>query len=253
MKRVNKLKLKSKAFKFLGIFCFLLALALLVITYIMTLPGVNKSFDGLMLYFDSVESFISGLNRPLALLVIMAFFFIKSFIPIVPLSVLFISAGLVFPSAFSFFINAVGFCLLVSVKFFFGKKHGSGRAEKLAKRFEPVKKVLRLEGDGNKLVLFLLRFVPFVPINTVSRLYGTTSMEHPVFVLFSLLGFLPRLVSWSFVGCNITNPFTFSFTLPVIMLLVISGISLILVSFILKLLNNNDNSERTVKNENNRG
>ncbi len=246
---VNRLKAEAKAFKFLGIFCFLLAFSLLVITYIMTLPRVSKSFDGLMLYFDSVENFISGLNRPLALLVILFFFFIKSFVPIVPLSVLFISSGLVFPSFLPFLINAVGFCLLVSVKFFFGKKYGSGRADKLAKRFQPVKKVLRLEGNGNKLALFLLRFVPFVPVNTVSRLYGTTSMKIPEYIFFSLLGFLPRLLSWSFVGCNITNPFTFSFTLPVIVLLIVSGISLILVSLILKLLNN-DNSERTVKNEN---
>lgn len=225
----------------MGVFCFVLAFALLAATYIMTLPTVKLNLERVMTYFDSVELFIASLNKLAALCAILLLFAIKAFVPVVPLSVIFIASGMVFKNTASGFINILGFCVLCSLKFLWGRRYGGGGTHRFLASVNSIQSFMKLHGNGNKWMLVLLRFVPFVPINTVSRLYGATSITLWEFLFYSVLGYLPRLVSWGVVGCNITNPFTPSFTAPISALLVISGISLFLLNFFI-----NDNNERKI-------
>ena len=64
-------------------------------------------------------------------------------------------------------------------------------------------------------------------------MYGATEMKLPTFLCYSLLGFLPRVLMWSYVGVNILNPFTTEFMAPLIVLFIISGISLLLLDALL--------------------
>ena len=133
---------------------------------------------------------------------------------------------MVFSAPIAVCVNALGFALLVAIKFLWGKKYGGGNAHKLLIKSEPLSKFMNFKGDGNKWMLVVLRFIPFVPVSTVSRAYGATEMKITPFVGLSLVGFLPRLALWSFVGTSIFNPFSVTFMAPFIILLIISGISL---------------------------
>ena len=82
----------------------------------------------------------------------------------------------------------------------------------------------------------MLRFVPVAPVGTVSKAYGATDMAYLPYVGLSVLGFLPRIISWSVVGCNIYDPFTPGFLAPFIVLSIISGISLLLLDTLFKLI-----------------
>lgn len=237
----NKFISRRSFFRKTGVLCFVLALALLAATYIVTLPSVKLNLDRVMTYFDNVELFIASLNKVAALAVILLLFAIKAFVPVVPLSVIFIASGMVFKNTASGFINVLGFCILCSVKFLWGRRYGGGGTHRFLTSVNSLQSFMKLHGTGNKWMLVLLRFVPFVPINAVSRLYGATSITLWEFLFYSVLGYLPRLISWGVVGCNITNPFTASFTAPISALLVISGISLFLVNFFI-----DDNPERKI-------
>ena len=158
----------------------------------------------------------------------MALFAVKSVVAFIPFSVLFISSGMVFSAPVAMGVSILGFALLISVKFLWGKKFGGGNAHKLAVKSKSITRFMDLKGKGNKWMLVVLRFVPFVPVGTVSRAYGATEMKYLPFVGLSVLGFLPRVVLWSFVGSNIFDPFTPTFMAPIIVLLIISGISLLI-------------------------
>lgn len=233
MKNYDKSKLRSALLHWISAGCFIIATALSAATYIMSLPEIRARLFKLLSYFDKLELFIAGLNRWGALGVIMLLFALKAFVPTVPLSVIFIATGMVFPVPVAALINICGFAVLCSIKFFWGKKHGGGNAHKFLSRSATIKSFMKLGGNGNKWMLVLLRFIPFIPINTVSRLYGGTEINPLEFILYSVLGFLPRLISWSVVGCNVTNPFTAAFTAPIIVLLMISGISLLILNTLL--------------------
>ncbi len=226
--KVNKVAKRKATLKRSAAVCFCAAVALVVITYVMTLPEVRKSFQDVYAWFERIENYIAGYDKLAAFGIIMSLFAVKSVVAFIPYSVLFISSGMVFSAPVAMSVSVLGFALLISVKFFWGKKFGGGNAHKLAVKSKSITRFMDLKGKGNKWMLVVLRFVPFVPVGTVSRAYGATEMKYLPFVGLSVLGFLPRLVLWSFVGTNIFDPFTPTFMAPIIVLLIISGISLLI-------------------------
>lgn len=243
LKKRTKEEKRSLILKIVSIVCFSVALFLVLLTYFVTLPQVQLHISEVQDWFNRIENFIGGLNKLWAFIVVIALFFVKGIIPFLPLSVLFIGSGLVFPAPLAALINILGFAFLVSVKYVWGKKFGGGSAHKVLVKSETIYDFMDLGGGGNWWMLVILRFVPFIPINTVSRIYGATSMNYWRFCLFSVLGFLPRIITWSFIGVNITDPFTVKFMAPIIILLTISGISILVLRMMLKYIDKNKNKE----------
>lgn len=226
--KVNKVVKRKATIKRSSTVCFCVAVALVIITYVMTLPEVKRSLQDMYAWFERIENYIAGYDKLAAFGLIMALFAVKSLVAFIPFSVLFISSGMVFSAPVAMGVSVLGFALLISVKFLWGKKFGGGNAHKLAVKSKSITRFMDLKGKGNKWMLVVLRFVPFVPVGTVSRAYGATEMKYLPFVGLSVLGFLPRVVLWSFVGSNIFDPFTPTFMAPIIVLLIISGISLLI-------------------------
>ena len=226
--KVNKVAKRKATIKRSSTVCFCVAVALVIITYVMTLPEVKRSLQDMYAWFERIENYIAGYDKLAAFGLIMALFAVKSLVAFIPFSVLFISSGMVFSAPVAMGVSILGFALLISVKFLWGKKFGGGNAHKLAVKSKSITRFMDLKGKGNKWMLVVLRFVPFVPVGTVSRAYGATEMKYLPFVGLSVLGFLPRVVLWSFVGSNIFDPFTPTFMAPIIVLLIISGISLLI-------------------------
>ncbi len=242
-KKRTKEEKRSLVLKIVSIACFSVALFLVLLTYIVTLPQIQSQITEIEDWFNKLEAFIGSLNKLLAFLTVISLFLVKGFIPFVPLSVLFISSGLVFPAPLAALINVLGFAILVSVKYAWGKKLGGGGAHKILVKSEVVYDFMDLGGKGNWWMLVILRFVPFIPINTVSRIYGATSMNYWRFCMFSVLGFLPRILIWSIIGVNITDPFSVSFMAPIIVLLLVSGISVLVLRTLLNHIDKNKKKE----------
>ncbi len=209
--------------------CFSAAVALVIVSFVLTLPPVEKSLQSINNWFYELELFIARYEGIPAFLLIILLFLIKSYVPVIPFSVLFIGCGMVFDEVTSLLINALGFSLLCAVRFLIGKRKGGGSVQKLANRSKTVYKFMDFGGKGNKWMLALMRFIPFFPVNTVSRVYGGTEMSFQRFIVFSLLGFTPRLILWSVIGFNIFDPFSPGFVVPFAVLMIISGASLLLV------------------------
>lgn len=232
--RLQREQKNSRVLKMLSIICFALAIGLVVIMTLLSDPRILKKLTEINEFFYEIEMFIAKFDKFMAVAIILFFFIIKSVFPIIPFSVLFIGTGLVFSAPVAVCINAAGFGLLAGIKFLWGRRFGGGGAHKIVSRFDAVSDFMDFEGKGNKWMLVLLRFVPFVPVSAVSRAYGATDMRFTPFVIYSVIGFLPRLISWSVIGVNMTQPFTASFITPVIILLMISGVSLLVLDFLFR-------------------
>lgn len=232
--KLTKEQKQRRAMRWSAYACFGVASALVIITYGLTIPQVQKSLAHIDAWFVSLEHFIARYESFAAFFLLIFLFLFKSFVPIIPFSVLFVASGMVFSETTAFAINILGVAVLFTSKFLWGKKKGGGGAHKLANYSKTVYKFMDFGGDGNRWMLALMRFVPFFPTNTVSRAYGGTEMKIEPYLCYSLLGFLPRLVLWSVVGFNIFDPFTVQFMAPIIILLVISGISLLLLNVLLE-------------------
>lgn len=236
MRHYDKLGNKNshKCFRVLSFVCFLLAVSLMVLTFILSLPVVQKNLGEINAWLIRIEIYIAGYDWIKALFLISLMFLLKSVVPILPFSVMFISAGMVFPMPIAIIISTCGVSLLCATKFYWGRRRGGGGVHKIASRSRRVTKFMGFGEKGNKWMLGILCFIPIVPIGALSRAYGATRMRFDTFLKTNLLGIMPRIVLWSFVGVNIFEPFTVGFIAPFIILLVISGVSLLILDVLLQ-------------------
>ncbi|HZK21839.1 MAG TPA: VTT domain-containing protein [Oscillospiraceae bacterium] len=211
-----------------------LAIVLFIWTYIAQIDAIKMHYAELQTKLTQAQNFIASLeNKWLLILIIFLLYALKGFVIFIPLSTLFIVSGMVFDVQYATAINIVGVTILVSIKFFWGSKFGGGGALKLITHFKILKELMRLEHSGNPFILFIARFVPIVPVNTVSRLYGASEIDYDKYLLISLLGFAPRILSFSVLGNHVFDPFSVGFFAPIIIMLFLSGFSMLILNFTL--------------------
>lgn len=236
MRHYDKLgnKKSPKYLRALSFICFLLAVSLTVLTFILSLPLVQKNLGEINAWLIRIEHYIAGYDWLKALFLIVLMYLLKTVIPVIPFSVMFVSAGMVFSAPIAVFIGTLGVSLLCTVKFFWGKRYGGGSVHKVVFKSRRATKFMGFNDKGNRWILGLLCFVPVFPVGAVSRAYGATKMSFSTFITLIVLGVMPRIILWSFVGVNIFEPFTVGFIAPFIILLVISGVSLLILDALLQ-------------------
>lgn len=186
------------------------------------------------LWLEDLQLWITSLNnRWLIILAILSLFAIKSLIGILPMAPLFVISGMVFPVTAAVLINISGIIVLMSLKYTVGLKFGGGRTKKILKKYPSINKVFESGGEGNPWLLLFFRIVPNFPVNTVSRLYGNMNFPYEKYIFISLLGFSPRLISYSVIGNNVFDPFSAGFLAPIIVLLLISGLSMLVLNAVI--------------------
>ncbi len=243
-KKISKDEKRSKILRRLSIGCFVGAVILVFVMLLVSVPQIQRQLAEVNAWFTRIEMFIAQYDKFAAVGVILFFFFIKTIIGFIPFSVLFIGTGLVFSPPIAVAINVIGYSMLIGIKFLWGRKFGGGGLHKLLLKSESLTDFMDFHGKGNKWMLVVLRFVPVAPVGTVSRAYGATDMRIVPFIILSVIGFLPRLITWSIIGCNVFDPFTPSFLIPIIILMIISGISLLLLDILFKLIRKDEKNEK---------
>lgn len=235
---------RSRNLRRLSVTCFIGSVCAVVTMFLLTLPQFKKQITEINNLFTNIELYIAEFDKIAAFALIIFFFMFKMVFGCIPFSVLFISAGLVFSPSIAILVNVIGFSLLIAIKFLWGRKFGGGGLYQLLLKSDTLSDFMEFKGKGNRWMLVVLRFVPFAPAGTISRAYGGTDMKLAPFIAFSVLGFLPRLVIWSIIGCNAFDPFTPAFLTPISMLLIVSGISLLLLDVLFKLIRKDDKNEK---------
>lgn len=235
---------RSRILRRLCLGCFVGVAVTVAVMFLVSVPQIKAQLSEINEWFTSIELFIARFDKLDAVAVILLLFFIKSVLGFIPFSVLFIGSGLVFSAPVAVAINVLGYSVLILTKFLWGRKFGGGSVHKLLLKSASLTAFMDFHGKGNKWMLVILRFVPAAPVGTVSRAYGATDMKIIPYLVLSNIGFLPRLITWSIIGCNVFDPFTPSFLTPLAILLLISGISLLLLDFLFKLIRKDGTNEK---------
>jgi uncharacterized membrane protein YdjX (TVP38/TMEM64 family) len=163
-------------------------------------------------------------NVWIILLIVLLLYAVKSLLPLFPVSLMCVITAAVLPMYLCFAVNIVGIMIWISIKYLDGKQRGGGSLRKLLALNNDVQSLFERDGKGNPWLLFLFRVVPTFPVNSVSKIYGAMGFDYFDFVLISLLGFLPKLISYIFIGSNAFNPLSTAFLVPSIIIFALSGI-----------------------------
>lgn len=231
-----------------GIALLISAAAVSVVVYLLR-------YDQLWLWYNvyqekllEIEQFIQSLGISWKfVLTMLIVFLVRTFIPFLAVSAICVLTGAVLPSYWALIVNFLGIIIMMSIKYFEGMKFGSGNAWKIISKNERARKIIESSGKVNKALLFALRLIPGFPLGSVSRIYGSLKFPYWRFILLSAAGFAPKLLSYTFMGTNVFDPLSSAFLVPLMIVLTISGASLLCVNLIWLLVEKSVSSSKKNK------
>lgn len=209
---------------------FCVAAVLIVILCLLQIDSVREKYDEYLYVLQDFEMRVAALqSRWLIFIVILLLFLLRSLSMMYPYPMIFIITAMVFPSYQSFFINLLGMAFTFAFRYYTGYEMGEGTINFALKKYPAILEAMDEEGKGNPVILLALRMVPSLPINTISHFYGSLEYSFPRYMALSLLAYVPKLISYSFIGENVYDPFSADFFVPMIVLLVFTGICLLVL------------------------
>ena len=167
-------------------------------------------------------------NSTAILLAIFLLFTLKAImpLPIIPVSCVCVIGAMVFGTTFSVILNILGLVIIFTIRYYIGERKKT-LPYKILKNYDEIWNVLEHDGRGNPWLLFACRAVPMFPINTVGDIYGSLKYDFKKYLFLSVLGFLPKIISYSIIGRNAFNPFSASFIIPLMASAFFSGLGLL--------------------------
>lgn len=228
---MDKREKQKKYLLFGGLVIIAFAVALSILLFSLRFEELWGWYDKAQRDLVELENFILKLDKTWQFLAAIMFLFsIKSIFPIYATSTVCFLSGVVLPSYVAIPVNILGFTVLISIRYFMGRRFGAGGAWRVISKTEKLRNLIEQDGTGNPALLIALRLVPGVPINSISRIYGSLDFDYVEFVALSLIGFMPKLISFTLVGRNVYDPLSAGFLLPIIIILFLTGISLLSVN-----------------------
>ena len=226
-----------------------------IANFIKNQSGLSKAQQLYIKYQGVMERFensISEIPNPFLIVICLWLLFaLKSLVVLIPASFTCLVTALIFPFPVAVLINLGGYAIMFLAKYFWGKYVGEGGVSKLLKHSNLLWKYIQDEengnGKGNPLVLFILRLVPTVPLNPISSMYGKMGYDLWKYMLLSMLGISLRVVSVTSIGSNVGNPFSSAFIVPLIVILFVSGFSMVMFSLILSRREKKEKAQEAAK------
>ena len=238
-----------RLYKLLGIVSFIASAAMTVIVILLQFPGVQERYQKYLTFLTDFEAMVSALgSKWLIVIVIFLLYILRSLTPAYPFPALYIITAMVFEPIWSFLINAAGMLFNIMFRYYSGVVMGESWMNRALRKNPIIGSAFEAEGRANPFVLFALRTVPVIPYSTLSTLYG--SFEYPFwrYTLISIGSLVPRLISYSFLGQNVYDPFSVKFFLPLIVLTLLSGGSFFLLRGVLGISYKKKQTEASLEN-----
>jgi uncharacterized membrane protein YdjX (TVP38/TMEM64 family) len=227
--------------------CGLLLLSALV-AYVLAVPARSEEIGRLYETYQDrlrdIEAWVLSVPSVAMLVAVILFLYaLKSTVPIFPTAGLCFLTGVVFPIWAGMLVNIAGLALMMIIKYLWGRRFGGGGMHRLLRVHNGLRELLERDGEGNPWLLLLCRLVPSFPVNSVSQVYGAMGFGFGDYLIISLGGFMPKLVSYTVIGRNVFNPLSAQFLTPIIAISAVSGASVLVANNIISAMNREKNEE----------
>lgn len=170
----------------------------IVLMILMVALGVFLFFKYRPTYQQLVD--FTPQNPWLGAFVIIAIYVVKSFSLFIPLPIFFLAVAIIYDPVPAFLINLAGVVLSLSLPYYIGKYSGSLLLERLTTKYPKVKKIDEIKADNEILLSFILKLSGVFPCDLSSLLLGTMNLDYRKFMIGAILGHLPHIVAWTFLG-----------------------------------------------------
>ena len=188
----------------------LAALALAVVALVVF---NNRDFFATV-YFPA-DDFLRRVDLPIwaMVLVFMVLYALKGAVLVVSAMMLYIAAGVLFPTWVAILVTYAGLIVSLSVGYFIGRKLGESRVNKMIAKRKKLSAFFHGNSENLVSLCFVARLFP-MSYGLVSMFFGALKVPFFKYLLMSLLGISPRMIPIVLAGAAITNPLSAEFLVP---------------------------------------
>jgi len=208
---------RLKNSKFMDIAQHLPTFVLLVIIIAWIRSGEGFSIDRLWSY--TPRSYFA------AVIFFLLIYAVKSLSFLIPIVVVYVAAGSIFGPFTALVVNIVGAGIVVTIPYWIGYHFGAGFAGNLLSRYKKVEAFIKNREGNSWFISCFPRTIAFLPLKTISVYLGSLKVPYFKYLLGSILGLMPLLLSITLAGASITKPSSPTFIISVIVMVLSAGVS----------------------------
>lgn len=156
------------------------------------------------------------------LLILIGLYSLKAVTFVIPIALLFIASGAFLPIVQAIILTYALITIEFSLTFVIGRRLGQEKVSSFLSKYKKTQRLLSMNLEEGFLMTLILRIVPNPSVDFVSLLLSTTNITYKTFILASLIGISPSLLTYIFIGDAIWDPLSTAFIFPLIIRLILS-------------------------------
>lgn len=152
---------------------------------------------------------LSGRTTPIAILLMLALFALKSLTIVVHCGIIYAICGRLFPLPLALAVSVVGTVVMVFIPFFLGRRLGANGAKKLMEKYPRLAKIHDFCAKNDFFFMFFVRIISILPSDPVSLYFGAVGANYRRYLPATLLGMIPTIGAFTVMGNsadNVTSP-----------------------------------------------
>jgi uncharacterized membrane protein YdjX (TVP38/TMEM64 family) len=163
---------------------------------------------------------------PLASIALVALFSLKPIVIFFPTVLLITLAGNVFGPVYGFLLSITGLYFSGSLAFYLSKSLGKPFVDKITRG-----KLLKLDDNIEHhafKIISLMRVSTLFPYDPLSYAAGLTSMKYRDFILGSMVGIIPEILAYSYLGQSMRHPLSKKIFIPIFIIFAIALLGMLI-------------------------
>ena len=144
-------------------------------------------------------------NMLAAALIMLGLFILKSITFFIYGSLLYVASGILFPLPMAIIVNLAGTLLMSSIPFGIGKTSGGKVLDHLIQKNPKLDILREIPGKNEFFVSFFVRIIGMLPADIVSMYLGASGIRYNRYIIGSMLGLFPAVLSFSVIGMSIQD------------------------------------------------
>jgi uncharacterized membrane protein YdjX (TVP38/TMEM64 family) len=186
-------------------------LSISLTVFILLRWNILKKFNlySLQRYINSYGSY----SAPIYIII----FALRTLLLVFPFTVMVLLAGGLFGPRKGFFYSMIAIFISANIAFFISRYFGKSTVQKLLKG-KVDKLDLKIEKNGFRIIFFMRASFIF-PYDILNYAAGLTKVKYRDFILGIMLGVIPETYSLTFLGGNVSHPFSPKFILAILLVI----------------------------------
>lgn len=159
--------------------------------------------NGITLVVNTIINFLSKFGIFSGFLLV----YLESIIPVLPLSVFIALNILIYGNVIGFIVSLIATILGSMTSFFISRKFSKFIDKKIKKykKTKDIKKLINKLSFANLLILFAIPFTPAFMVNIAA---GLSKIDKKKYLLALIIGKIPMVYFWAFIGKSLSESLT---------------------------------------------